>query len=669
MAEFRENKDIQRPFLSTPDARVYFPASIVEKARRDVTRCLKRGEGVALVVGETGVGKTLLARVIESNFGDDDLVSIVTASRKFSVKAFFQQLLFGFRQSQTFVGVDETELRLMTLDYLEHAPQKRRIVLIDDAQNLTPRVFDELRMLVDRSESPAQLAVALFGTSALEERLNLPQLYPFAQRVVIREWLDVFTRDETERFITTELKRAGANAKFTRDAKKAVADLSDGSPRVVVQLCDRALFFATENASLTDEPKDKKPRVVEIDENGVKAAWRDLQSLAEETTTVSDAPQDDVVEFGELDDDEPAGYDESVKASETSESVEKPTANDRPDAERATTTVVANADAQTADSSFSLANNGEVVPTISTEGGASDVDAEALSDERRRAAKAFWDGKTDDLGKNDAPDDALDAQEELEESSAPQDIDASLEARLLAKLDAQDAAKAPEQRPKEPEQRPKTPDPMNFELVTEDGQSYKGTFPRPVAGSADATFVRPDGSNVAHKRLPSLWDEGGSFDEALTMDSAYPPTYRSRKSVTRVPIDGDDDGSEAFRKANGFMPHDASRIAADYDEFGADVPGLDANRPNSAQDDDERRSLEERAYRQIVSSCYRSASDFPASEQYLNELKLLEQEIEEEANLIRRIRKIHLQLRAVRNPDAGDPPTSPDAFPGSRTSN
>ena len=209
---------------------------------------------------------------------------------------------------------------------------------------------------------------------------------------------------------------------------------------------------------------------------------------------------------------------------------------------------------------------------------------------------------------------------------------------------------------------------MNFELVTEDGQSYKGTFPRPVAGSADATFVRPDGSNVAHKRLPSLWDEGGSFDEALTMDSAYPPTYRSRKSVTRVPIDGDDDGSEAFRKANGFMPRDASRIAADYDEFGADVPGLDANRPNPAQDD-ERRSLEERAYRQIVSSCYRSASDFPASEQYLNELKLLEQEIEEEANLIRRIRKIHLQLRAVRNPDAGDPPTSPDAFPGSRTSN
>ena len=162
MAEFRENKDIQRPFLSTPDARVYFPASIVEKARRDVERCLKRGEGVALVVGEAGVGKTLLARVIASNFGDDDLVSIVTAARKFSVKAFLQQLLFGFRQSQSFVGTDETELRLMTLDYLEHAPQKRRIVLIDDAQNLTLRVFDELRMLVDRSEPPAQLAVALF---------------------------------------------------------------------------------------------------------------------------------------------------------------------------------------------------------------------------------------------------------------------------------------------------------------------------------------------------------------------------------------------------------------------------------------------------------------------------------------------------------------------------
>ena len=686
MAEFRENKDIQRPFLSTPDARVYFPASTVEKARRDVARCLKRNEGIALVVGDTGTGKTMLARVVASNFGDDDLVSIVTASRKFTVKAFFQQLLFGFRQTQTLVGIDETELRLMTLDYLEHAPQKRRIVLIDDAQNLTLRVFDELRMLVDRAESPAQLAVALFGTSALEERLNLPQLYPFEQRVVIREWLDAFTRDETERFVARELKRADVNAKFSRDAKKAVAELSEGSPRVVVQLCDRALFFATENAKAAS---DKKSRPVEIDEDGVRAAWRDLQSIAEEPPKPSEGtPVDDVVEFGELDDDEPSGYDERDRVSELGADASEPSSDEihdetpiapnsgnQPetpretpsDANLMTTTIVANSDAPSSPATYSLAPRA-VASTISAGGD----DEAARAEERRRAAKAFWNGTNDRVDGNE-PDDEI-----SDDADAPQEIDAPLEARLLAKLDAQDAAKAtsgaaPENVVPAPREKP---EPMNFELVTEDGKSYTGTFPRPVAGSADATFVRPDGSDVAHKRLPSIWDEGGSFDEALTMDSAFPPTYRSRKSVTRVPIDGDDDGSEAFRKANGFSPTDASRVAAaDDDTIAARLAELDAisaelepRRPD-APSDAPQPSLEERAYRQIVASCYRSASDFPASEQYLNELQLLEQEIEEEANLIRRIRKIHLQLRAVRDPFADDPPTSSDNLPGSTTSN
>ena len=680
MAEFRENKDIQRPFLSTPDARVYFPASIVEKARRDVERCLKRGEGVALVFGDAGVGKTLLARVVASNFGDDDLVSVVTASRKFTVKAFLQQLLFGFRQSQSFVGIDETELRLMTLDYLEHAPQKRRVVLIDDAQNLTLRVFDELRMLVDRSEPPTQLAVALFGTPALEERLNLPQLYPFAQRVVIREWLDAFTRDETDRFIARELKRADANAKFTRAAKKAISEFSEGSPRVVVQLCDRALFLAQENASAAEEKADKKPRALEIDEDGVKAAWRDLQSIADEAPApFENASGDDVVEFGELEDDEPSGYNKPVEVPAEAASAPEQDANKQnaSDAKPATAIVV-DAGSPSDGGDFSFEPNSDGVPAISAGG---DSDDGALSEERRRAAKAFWDKKDEARGEEEPLEGDLDAQDAMEESPAPQDIDASLEARLLAKLDAQDAAKsqgadAPVDVPTVRE--PKRPiEPMNFELVTEDGRSYKGTFPRPVAGSSDATFVRPDGSGVAQKRLPSLWDKGGAFDEALEMDSAYPPIYQQRKSVTRVPIDGDDDGVEAFRKANGFLPNDAARVAAEDDGIAARLAELDEinaqldsqNPKPSSADADAERSLEERAYRQIVASCYRSASDFPASEQYLNELRLLEQEIAEEANLIRRIRKIHLQLRAVRDPDSDDPSTRPDNLPGSTTSN
>ena len=123
MTDYRENKDVRRPFVSTPDPRAYFPASSIESARRDMTRCLARGEGVAIATGIAGVGKTLLARSVASEFESVDLVAVVSASRRLNVKAFLQQLLFGLRQ--TFAGADETELRLLTFDYLEHSGHER----------------------------------------------------------------------------------------------------------------------------------------------------------------------------------------------------------------------------------------------------------------------------------------------------------------------------------------------------------------------------------------------------------------------------------------------------------------------------------------------------------------------------------------------------------------
>ena len=241
MTEFRENRDVRRPFLSTPDARVYFPASAIEKARRSVARCLRRGEGVALVVGEPGMGKTLLARTLASEFDGQDQASVVSASRKLNVKAFLQQFMFGLRQK--FCGCDETEMRLMTLDYLERSPQRRCVLLVDDAHNLSAPVFDEIRTLVDQAAGASkELAVALFGGAALEDRLNLPQLFPFQQRIVCRAYLDAFSYAETRRFIDRELKRSGIAASFTKDAKDKVANLSAGVPRVITQICDRLGF-------------------------------------------------------------------------------------------------------------------------------------------------------------------------------------------------------------------------------------------------------------------------------------------------------------------------------------------------------------------------------------------------------------------------------------------
>lgn len=635
MTEYRENQDIRRAFLTSPDERAYFPASIIEKARRDAERCLKRGEGVALILGDAGVGKTLLTRVIASKFTDDDLVAVVCASRKFTVKAFFQQLLFSLHQ--TFVGGDETELRLMTLDYLERASQKRRVILIDDAQNLSLRVFDELRALIDHIQAPAQLSVALFGSHELEERLNLPALYPFAQRVVSRSWLDAFTNEETGQFISKELKRAQMNAKFTKEAKKAVAELAEGAPRVVVQLCDRALWMAEQNAPGKSEKEGKKPRPIEVDEDGVRTAWRDLQSIPEDSVSSSDE-ENSVVEFGELDD-EPSNEDnKTTEVASTPVDLAAPAAHETPAAPETVQTPTAMRAA--AMSTFAAGFNQGASAQQSLE--EEDLEEPAPATLAVPEAHEFDERAYDAAMKAPVPPQKASVARPLAAKDGDE-IDAGIEARLLEKLNAQSGVSNGV--PNEDRQPPRS---MNFELVTEQGDSYKTTS----MGLDDAHFVP---NQDAEKETPSpnrssLWDEGGSFDEALEFSSLTPPVYKTRKSVTRRPLAGGEDGDKRFREANGYSADEYASSYAKYPDFVPDYmePRGDAKKP------DVELPPEDRAYRSLVSSCYDASNSLKASDQYLHELRLLEQEIAEEANLIRRIRNIHLQLRASRDPFADD---------------
>ena len=315
MAEFRANKDVRRPFLSTPDSRAYFPASTIEKARRVVARCLRRGEGVAVVVGAAGTGKTLLARTLASEFENDNLVSVVSVPHKLDVKSFLQQFMFGLRQS--YCGCDETEMRLMTLDYLERSHSEKCVMLVDDAHNLSLRVFDEIRALVDQTAAISkQLSVCLFGSNALEERLNVPALYPFEQRIVARAYLDVFTRDETRKYIDKELSRSKVGATFTKSAKDEVAKLSGGVPRVVAQLCDRALFLASDGQlEALDELDDvqlaarrarKTTSSITVDVSEIERAWNNLQNIPDESEEPASVVEDEAptIEFGELEDED-----------------------------------------------------------------------------------------------------------------------------------------------------------------------------------------------------------------------------------------------------------------------------------------------------------------------------------------------------------------------------
>lgn len=660
--EYRENRDARRPFLSTPDSRVYFPAAAIEEARRSTARCLRRNEGVALVVGATGTGKTLLTRVLAAEFEAESLVAVVSPTRRIDAKSFWQQFLFGLRQ--TFCGCDETELRLMALDYLERSQRRRCVLLIDDAQNLPFRVFDELRSFVDQGAAAAsQICVALFGTSSLEERLNLPPLYPFQQRIVSRSYLDAFENAEIADYIDYETRRVAGKFVFTPDAKRKVADFCKGSPRVANQLCDRALFLTAQESGKVADFKEKSGfdgdletlgriatesvEIRAIDATLVERAWANLLNLPEETPRLKTGDLGDVVEFGTLEDDEEddAGFNDFA-ASEKSEN--DGNSEDGEDGESRVVIDVKDERDETNDNDvWESSDNDEtdaLDEELSEEENGGEVDA-ALEARLLRHLK-IWEGAKEGADEENAVGDEAAEAAETDRGDRWERVDAFKE-RRDADGWKERAAVADDAALREENDASASND---WESVGEINESREINESCEIAEND----VRNPEERVFDALKSEYFNEGFLFEvDGKEGKEARERGKRSRtraKSTakTRRPIVGDDDGSRLWNEAN--RRDDERFLETQLTAERVANRAVSDKEDEAAASDDEAEfiSLEDRAYEQIVEDCWETTGNFTASDEYLSELSLLEQEIEEEANLIRRIRNIHLKLRSIR---------------------
>ena len=300
---FKNHFSLHRlPFSTTSDVSGYFPAESIEAARRTVLQVLEHGTGIPLIFGESGMGKSLLLRVLEKFFENDYHVVYMANQRLRTPKSLYQHLLFSLHQS--YCGMDENELRLMFLDQLFQRETYRMILLVDEAQSLGRSTLEELRVLLhyNRDENPESIRLVLAGDHRFEEHLTHPHLNAFQQQVVARCYLEKFRREETDKEILWQLKQAGCETPdlaFLTEARKTVHKLTEGVPRIVHQLCQQALALAAElNLS-------------HVNETIVQTAWEILQQLPGSGNGIPTAGFPDnkdeslIIEFGTLDDDEP----------------------------------------------------------------------------------------------------------------------------------------------------------------------------------------------------------------------------------------------------------------------------------------------------------------------------------------------------------------------------
>ena len=236
----------EQPFNLTPDPRFLFLSPQHEEALTHLLYGIQERKGFIEITGEVGTGKTILCRALLDRL--DATVSTALIFNSYLTELELLQAIthdFGLTcQDTTRKGYVDT-LNAYLLE--EFAAGRNAVVLIDEAQNLEPRVLEQLRMLSNlETERGKLMQVVLLGQPELRDRLSTPQLRQLDQRIAVRYHLRALTRRETQPYIMHRLSVAGAanTIRFTRRALSLMHRRCAGIPRCINLLCDRILAAA-----------------------------------------------------------------------------------------------------------------------------------------------------------------------------------------------------------------------------------------------------------------------------------------------------------------------------------------------------------------------------------------------------------------------------------------
>ena len=236
-----------KPFQLNPDPHFYFGSKQHRRAKAYLDYGVSRNDGFIVITGEIGAGKTTILRGLLDSLADSNVIAghLVTTQLDAEDTLRMVGAAFGFRVQ----GVPKAEL-LSTLEAFlitQTSQGKRCLLVVDEAQNLTPRAVEELRMLSNfQLGNQALLQSFLVGQPEFREILQRPEMEQFRQRVAATCHIGPLDLAETEAYIAHRLKCAGVQdggPDFEPEAIEAIFNASQGIPRRINSVCDRVLLL------------------------------------------------------------------------------------------------------------------------------------------------------------------------------------------------------------------------------------------------------------------------------------------------------------------------------------------------------------------------------------------------------------------------------------------
>ena len=234
----------EKPFNTTPDSKFFFASSKHIEALNSLIYAINERKGFVVITGEIGAGKTTVSRTLLNKIDGDTKVALITNTH-ITQKELIEQILDDLSVDYS-PGGKQKLIKQLNKFLIEQLAMNTKIVLIiDEAQNLTPKVLEEIRMLSNlETEKEKLIQIILMGQPQLKAKLHHPKLEQFKQRIAINYHITSLTIEETHEYIKHRIKLVTQNPEqiFTSEAVNSLFYYSNGIPRIINLVCDSALL-------------------------------------------------------------------------------------------------------------------------------------------------------------------------------------------------------------------------------------------------------------------------------------------------------------------------------------------------------------------------------------------------------------------------------------------
>lgn len=236
---------IRPPFELSPDPAFLFLGEAHREGLATLVYGVQSGKGFVMLTGEVGTGKTTLLHALLAQL-ESNIHSAFIFNPRLEPLDFFRVLFEELEIEPK--GESKAEYLLQLNDFLIQRlrDNERTLLIIDEAQNLSAEMLEEVRLLSNLETSSSKLIqIMLVGQPELKEMLRRPDLRQLKQRIALSQHLRPFNESEMREYIENRLRKAGFTGRriFKRDALKSIFHFSEGTPRLINSLCDGSLLL------------------------------------------------------------------------------------------------------------------------------------------------------------------------------------------------------------------------------------------------------------------------------------------------------------------------------------------------------------------------------------------------------------------------------------------